>query len=208
MMPIAARLINRLTTELVDVQPFRVASRNIRGWSRDHHYIFFRHLVAMPIRSVLVNGVYRGLDLHLLQLAATSARKELSITGVDLFSAEPCADWTDEQRARGTWEANGFGPPPDMAVAQANAPGATVIKSDSVGFMQTTQERFDCVYLDTSHDEATVRAEIEASRRVLNPGGLLCGDDYIAQGGWGVDLAVQALVPHHAVLFGSIWLET
>ena len=133
----------------------------------------------------------------------------MKLTGVDLFEDAPCADWDDAHRERKTWEAAGYKAPPSMDIAQKNAPSARLVKSDAGEFMEATEETFDVVYLDTSHDEATLRREIPAALRIVNAGGILCGDDYSdccnGASGWGVDRAVQALLPHHLVLFNRIW---
>jgi SAM-dependent methyltransferase len=186
----------------------------IPGWSNSSHALFFHSVIsvigrqAQPLRA-LVCGVYHGLDLALLQWAARSKNIKLDLVGVDLFSDQPCADWDEGQRARGTWEANGFGPPPSMEAAQRNAPGAQLVRANSIEYMRASPLLFDFIYLDTSHDYATVRAELAEARRILAPGGVLAGDDYFEPGsGWGVDRAVCELVPHHVALWGRIWLAT
>lgn len=47
-------------------------------------------------------------------------------------------------------------------------------------------------YLDAAHDEASVRAQIEAILPLMMPGGILCGDDFFAEGVW---TAVTDLLP-------------
>lgn len=211
MIPLPAQLTNRLSTQPVSSETYERIARGIRGWSSFGHWITFRHLVELPVKSILVCGVYHGLDLALIEAAAKEAGKKIELTGVDLFLNEPCADWDETHRARGTWEAAGYEAPPSMEIAAKNAPGATLVQSDAASFMAKTDQRFDVIYLDTSHDEATVRREIAAARRILNPGGLLMGDDY-ADGvngatGWGVDRAVQELLPDHVLVFDRIWIS-
>jgi hypothetical protein len=212
MTPNAATLINQLSLVGVDLAPFREISSRIKGWSREGHYVFFRHLVELPISSVLVCGVYRGMDLALIQSAAKEAGKSLDLVGVDLFADAPCADWPDSKQHATNWREAGFGPPPDIEVARVNAPGAHLFKSDSVKWLEECAVKFDVIYLDTSHDYETVCREITAARRILAPGGILCGDDYTdgvnGASGWGVDRAVQELAPHHVLLFNRIWMET
>jgi SAM-dependent methyltransferase len=38
---------------------------------------------------------------------------------------------------------------------------------------------FDWVYVDAAHDYASVKADLEACRRVVRPGGFICGHDYV-----------------------------
>ena len=211
-----ARIVNTIScrTDADNRRSFSVfhgLRGRIPGWSQLLHLAFFECVAReLPAgASALVCGVYHGLDLACLSYASELHGRNLAIYGVDLFDAGPCADWTPEQREKGSWQANGFGSPPDIEIAAANAPRAVVIRSDSVSFMETTEAKYDFIYLDTSHDEATVAREIEAARRVLAPGGILAGDDYCEAGsGWGVDAAVAAALPNHLVLCNRIWLST
>lgn len=214
--PAYTRIVSSVTnrdesrTQLA-VVAWQKARESIPGWSLPAHAVFFSAVAeAMkPNFRALVCGVYHGLDLALLQWAAKDARKEVEITGVDLFSDQPCADWDEGQRARGTWEANGFGPPPSMEAAQKNATGANLVRANSIEFMESSQQVFDFIYIDTSHDYETVRREIIAAKRILAPGGVLAGDDYSAPGsGWGVDRACCEVIPHHVALWNRIWLAT
>lgn len=60
----------------------------------------------------------------------------------------------------------------------------------------------DLIYVDGSHDEPDVRADIAAALE-LNPG-VVCGDDF--QPGWpGVMAAVTDLVPEHQVGANHFW---
>lgn len=60
------------------------------------------------------------------------------------------------------------------------------------------------VFVDAAHDEASVRRDIALARRLLSPGGLLCGHDYSEF--WpGVVAAVNDLVPQASRGPCSIW---
>jgi predicted O-methyltransferase YrrM len=62
------------------------------------------------------------------------------------------------------------------------------------------------VFIDASHDEASVREDIALARDILAPGGILCGHDY--GGSWtGVKAAVDVMVKSPRVVVGSIWVE-
>jgi len=210
--PIAARITNRLTMLDADAanraHNATVAAHEVgKGWTTPGHCAFFeaalRELNFAP--RILVCGVYRGMDLRLIEYAGSIAGRDPCLTGVDLFSDGPCQDWTDDQRGK-SWEENGFGPPPSMEEAAKAAPRARLIKSNSIEFLRSTKEMFDWIYLDTSHDRATVLAEIEAAKPRVNAGGILSGDDYMGPQTWGVAEAVQTLLPHHVVLFNRVWL--
>lgn len=61
----------------------------------------------------------------------------------------------------------------------------------------------DMVFVDASHDYASVRRDIQTAMRLLKPGGLLCGHDYCR--GWQeVQRAVDELVPGRK-LVETIW---
>lgn len=80
----------------------------------------------------------------------------------------------------------------------------------NVGFtadlVRTYGASADMVFIDASHDEASVRDDIALARKLLAPGGILCGHDY--GGSWtGVKAAVDALVKNPFVAVGSIWVE-
>jgi hypothetical protein len=186
-------------------------SKRIPGWSLPCHASFFSAVceALRPSFTALICGVYHGLDLALLRWAARDTRTLVEITGVDLFSDSPCADWTPEQVARGSWQGNGFGPPPSIEAARLNAPEAEIIRSHSVEYMKTCGRSFDFIYLDTSHDYTTVRDEIAAARNILTERAILAGDDYMQPCvGWGVDRAVCESLPHHVGIASRIWLAT
>lgn len=65
--------------------------------------------------------------------------------------------------------------------------------------------RPDMIFIDGSHDYASVRRDIIACRERLAPGGLLCGHDYTWE--WpGVYQAVQELLPDAKVALGTtLW---
>lgn len=189
---------------------FMVAQvQDIPGWSGSLHYLFFeaciRFLPDNP--SILMCGVYHGRDLFLLAAAAKFLKKPVRLTGVDLFSNEPCADWTEAQKKIGSWELNGFGLPPSMEAAKRNCPEAEIIKTDSYEFMVGHSlddvERFNLVYLDTSHDYESIMEEIVAAKSI---GQLISGDDYTGQPHWGVKRAVDEAFSSRAVFGDCIWL--
>lgn len=117
---------------------------------------------------------------------------------------------------RTTWKSAGFGEAPSADIAHRNlrdrieGTRATVrlVKMQDEEFLNTISPGFDLVYIDTDHTQNTVERQIGQvrSRALMNPGGLLCGDDYLAINGWGVIEAVDKLLPERVIIDGCIWV--
>jgi hypothetical protein len=159
----------------------------------------------------LILGVYRGRDMAYLMDIARRLGRQLHLTGVDKFSDDFCADWPTERQSL-NWHQAGFGTPPCFEAAKAHlaqlgfAAAATVVKERDDAFLAACTERFDAIYLDTSHDYDTVARQIRQCLPLLTEDGLLCGDDYSDQGTWGVKCAVAEFIPGHVVFANWIWL--
>jgi hypothetical protein len=184
----------------------------VPGWSKIEHYLFFRELMkSKPNARILVCGVYHGLDMRYMAGIAEKLGQKVELVGVDLFENKECADWPEELRGKGlTWEQSMHNaPPPSEEASRKNCPSATIYKGNSAEWMTAYRgPAFDIVFLDSSHDFGTVSDEIMAARNILRYGGILAGDDYPASlPSWGVDRAVQALLPNHIVLFNRIWVS-
>ena len=221
-----AAIVNRFTRILAS-DPLRGANLfaplpgPILGWSNLTHWIFFNAILGQcpEIKSVLICGVYRGLDLSLMTDAAKQNNRTIRLVGVDLFSDQPCADWPEELRGK-TWEEAQSFPPPSMEAAREACPTAEIIQSNSIDYLKQHASEFDFIYLDTSHDYQTVHDEItailsqqnrpEQSRSAAaSKGPLLAGDDYAAIAGhdWGVERACNELLPAHLALFHRLWIS-
>lgn len=187
-------------------------TRRIPGYSDAKHYAFFKSLFGRTgIRSILVLGVYHGRDIAFMQSVLAGRTIALDgdavwIVGVDKFTDTACADWPQERAAMG-WDEAGFGLAPDFAAARANTASdhVSLIRSDDEAFLATTAMRFDCVYLDTSHDYATVKRQLGHMQRICAPGALICGDDYSDAGRWGVKSAVADSFNRSYLFADWIW---
>lgn len=196
----------------------------VPGWSGISHYAFFRGLFATLLPApdsrarVLLLGVYRGRDLsfilHILNRYHFDAihDKRVELIGVDRFEDAPCDDWKPEDREK-SWEHAGFGQPPSLEIARANlavySPDcATLVKSDDDAYLRQLAQAegflFDAIYLDTSHDQATVQRQFMQCPPLLKADGIICGDDYLERPEWGVIQAVAENRPDHCVL-SSCW---
>jgi hypothetical protein len=204
---------------LTDHEDDRLAAKAIEmcpGWSGLAHFAFFKTaLIALTPRNILITGVYYGRDIGMMQLAA---RRHLNyspkITGVDLFSGAPCADWPDEKRGM-SWLEAGFGPHPqlDRTVAHLRALNAydhvRLVQSNSIEHMSTTEERYDLIYLDTSHDYETLNKEIDAAKLCASSADIvIAGDDYMRRPNWGVVECVNARFDRFAVYKSCIWVSS
>lgn len=187
-----------------------IAAR-VPGWSGNLHYLFFQAVLeACPeIKSVLMLGVYMGRDISIILDCA--AGRPLQIVGVDRFKDTPCEDWAAEQKTM-SWTEAGFGPPPDIKKAleniNAQPPHAVkLVEAESQVFLAAAKGKVDWVYVDTSHEEKTVREELELIRPMCHEHTIISGDDYTNEGKdwWGVDKAVKGAFKNHQVLMNMIW---
>lgn len=191
-------------------------AKTIPGWSGQHHHLFFSSVMAaLPeLKSILILGVYQGRDIALISNCAKG--RELSIVGVDKFSDTPCADWPEAQRIGGaSWRAAGFPDAPTMAGAYEKLTPRLpethklqLIQADDAEWLELVrgQNLYDLIYLDTSHDEATVIRQLGQIKPLCHATTLIAGDDYKAiLPTWGVEKAVTASFKEHHVLADTIW---
>lgn len=198
----------------------------IPGYSGFVHQGFFKMLLAQPnVNNLLILGVYHARDIAIILDLARRWRRErpLFVWGVDKFTDTACADWPEDKKSM-TWGEAGFGSPPSTVLgvkqniyrAVGPLPGwmdYNIVQADDAEFLEMHAEKplkFDVVYLDTSHDEQTVKRQLAQVPKVLHPGGIICGDDYSddsnAGGNWGVKKAVTEIHPKHTVFGNWIWM--
>ena len=68
------------------------------------------------------------------------------------------------------------------------------------------RHRYDMIFLDASHDYASVKADILAWMPLLAPGGLLCGHD-LGPNWPEVEVAVRELIPDFKLGANQIWFK-
>jgi hypothetical protein len=198
-----------------DMDRVNAINGQIPGWSGLAHYAFFKAVLSdLPwISELLVVGVYQGRDIaYILDVAKRyHPSRKLRIVGVDKFSDTPCADWPEDKRPLG-WQAAGFGQAPSRARAVENLTphkwetvALELIEANDADFLATTKDRFDFIYLDTAHDEATVTRQLQQVSRVASQHALIAGDDYSDAGTWGVKKAVGNSLSRHEVFADWIW---
>lgn len=184
----------------------------VPGWSDAKQFRFFRRVFANhpEISDVLMLGVYHGRDICIMRdvLDRYHAGRYVRIVGVDRFSAERCADWPTWAKSWGQLT-RGM-PPPNKDAAQANIASDTVqlVQAGDTDFLDLCNERFDFVYVDTSHDYASVRAVLTRLKPVCRPRAVVSGDDFSDDIGWGVARAVNETFTHHVLHDDWIWETT
>jgi len=151
-------------------------------------------------------------------LESQAAGKELVVeigswrgrSSVALAAAEKlvCVDtFVDQQQETGT----GVDILPDfMAAIGDDSPKVTAIRGDvsDSDFVESLEHTYggeaDVVFIDASHDEASVRRDIATAKRLIKDGGIICGHDFSYA--WpGVMAAVIELFPGFQRAGESIW---
>ena len=195
-----------------DMQRMESIRQTIPGYSELLHYAFFKHLLAcFTVKRLLILGVYHGRDVAYLMDLARALGRPLEVVGVDKFSDDFCEDWPKERQSL-NWQEAGFGTSPSFEAAQAHmarfgfSDSVTLVKERDEVFLASCSERFDAIYIDTSHDYDTVARQVRQTVRLLTDDGLLCGDDYSDQGTWGVKRAISEFAPGHVVFSNWVWI--
>lgn len=184
-------------------------NERIRGWSNANHYWFFKSWLDAftEAKSVLIVGVYLGRDISYMLDAAGD--RALTVTGIDKFNAEPCDDWPAEKRGM-TWEQAFNCPPPDISVAAYNIgvgpPHVRLLKENDKDWLEAATGAYDLIFLDSSHEYASISRQIRAVHKLCHPFSVVGGDDYAnVMPGWGVTEAVKEAFKSHQVIDSRIW---
>lgn len=201
-------------SSLQDRECSKIAAK-VPGWSRITHWVFWKALLdATPLRSLLMCGVYQGRDICLLLHARNLFHpgRALRIIGVDRFTDTDCDDWLETARGK-SWEENKYGPPPSVQVAAQNIQAylrngddVRLIQQDDAEYLAGASPEWDGIYLDSSHDYATVHRQIDQCRTLCRHAEtLIMGDDFNDEGTFGVRRAVTEHFGSVATLAHLIW---
>ncbi len=117
-----------------------------------------------------------------------------------------CVDLWDGNLAPGI-SGGGWATETCYAAFKANVAGRQVIPLRMTSLEAARQLRhkhFDVIFIDADHSYEAVKADIEAWRPLLVPGGLLCGHDFSEQFD-GVRRAVRELLPGYRLGPGWLW---
>jgi hypothetical protein len=205
---IVDQLLSRI---LLGIRPSPIEiAMNVPGYSDKSREIAFRYLLTKykpKPKRVLIIGVYFGRDIVMM----SHIMKTGLIVGVDKFSDDFCDDWPEDLRDK-NWEDAGFGPAPDLASAKRNVQRYAhkevkihLIRQRDEDYLSSCRDKFNMIYLDTSHDEMTVSRQIRQAIPLVDEGGILAGDDFGDIGIWGVKSAVEKCLVKFEVLSGMVW---
>jgi len=192
----------------------RALDRVIPGYSDGKHWRFFHRLLKSGnIRFIAIMGVYQGRDIaYMVRALESGGVKDFHITGFDRFADVAGEDWPAEKKGM-TWEEAGFGPAPTLENARSKLQNAgmfsnvTLIKGDADEIL-VTDEKFDFIYIDISHDyESTIHA-IDLAIAKAKPSTIIGGDDFSDQDTWGVKRGVEAKFKRYELSEGWIWSAT
>lgn len=147
----------------------------VRGWQTEAERMALRRW-AFGLQ-VLEIGAFEGLST--MQLAITATH----VTTIDTF------DGRGTVHSGSDTEVNFHRNMQACGLSHKVLP----IKGESLQVMSRLEQVFDLVYIDGSHDYESVRADAEAARKLLKPGGFLAFHDYDL-GHPGVQQVVDALV--------------
>ena len=182
----------------------------IGGWSGPNHYLFFSSVLneLREVKNILILGVYMGRDIAIM---SDSCKRDLMIVGVDKFEDSPCEDWPDKNIK--SWTEAGFGTAPSVELAIKNLEARLpanhqfrIIQSDDAVWLENVVGKFDFIYVDTSHDKATVVRQFAQIKKLCHENTLVAGDDYEnIVPTWGVKDAVTECTKQHHVLADCIW---
>lgn len=183
------------------------------GYSTQLHWDVFHTLLADErIKKICICGVYFGRDVcYIASILNSYGRSDYTIYAIDKFEDAFCDDWPEEKRIL-NWDAAGFGPAPSVEKAQQNInalgleKNIIVKKMRDVDFLSQTDERFDLIYLDTSHDYNTVKTTIQLAGSRLTADGIIGGDDFSDEGEWGVKSAVNASFEKYNLYGNWLWM--
>ncbi len=117
-----------------------------------------------------------------------------------------CVDLWDGNLAPGI-SGGGWTPETCFAAFLANTAGRRVLRArlpSLVAAEKLSYRLFDMIFLDADHSYEAVKADIQAWRLLLAPGGLLCGHDFSEEFP-GVKRAVRELLPGFGLGPGWLW---
>lgn len=148
----------------------------------------------VPLVEVALKDRYRPLVLEIGAYEGVSG-EVFSLFGAEVLSVDPWPHWIED-----VFQAclRRMKPYPGWGFIRAESPGA---------LLPLKSQAYDLVYIDGDHSYQAVRADIQASRRLVKPGGWIGGHDYDGPDTPDVKRAVDELLGVPPQLFSdSNWL--
>jgi len=159
----------------------------LRGWGSTHP-VFERVLASVEARDILEVGSWKGASaLHMAALQRNMGRADSEIVCVDtcLGSLEFWTDRSDGERYRSLNLRYGY--PTVYYTFLSNVLAAheqevitpfPITSAIAARFFAQRGLSFDVIYIDGSHDEADVAADLASYWPLVRFGGVMFGDDY------------------------------
>lgn len=181
------------------------------GYSNSSNWHYFDVVLSNPkIEDICILGVYHGRDIAYLSSILKKHNREGFIIGVDKFKDEFGDDWPTHLRDK-SWENAGYGKPPSLETTTNNLSNFDVnnvqlVQETAQHYLQTTDKKFDFIYIDVSHDYQTTIDVIKLALPRLKDEGIIGGDDYEDNDTCKVKSAVRNSFKEHLVYHNWMWL--
>lgn len=179
-------------------------SVDTQGWN-SRHPVFRKEMEALRPTAIIEVGTWKGASaIHMARLARI-LRLDAAILCVDTWLGGDRAyvehSYIDDTLPRG-------GRLRLLDIFMTNVlsaglqnviypmPSTSADAAESLRFMGVTA---DLIYVDAAHTEPEVAADLENYWPVLRPGGVMIGDDYVAENWPGVVMAADAFAARHGL---------
>jgi predicted O-methyltransferase YrrM len=137
----------------------------------DRRALFYLVGALKPV-SILEIGTHVGASTVHIGAAMSPGSRLITVDMHDVNDG-PAAWWRTARLQRS----------PGQMLAELNAGlDVSFVKSDSVAFLNRTDQRFDLIFLDGDHAMETVLEELPLSLRKLSPNGVILLHDYFPNG--------------------------
>jgi SAM-dependent methyltransferase len=183
--------VARVWDLLFDVSPYEGFDPapypdDMQGWGSDHP-VLTEAIRALKPASVVEVGSWKGRSAINMALAAKEARLATEIVCVDTWLGSPehwdrhaHPDWYQSLHMRNGWPLLYYVFLANVVrhgVADVITPFPNTSDNAAAMFRQHGI-RFDLAYIDAAHEYESASRDFETYYDLLNPGGLLIGDDY------------------------------
>lgn len=158
-----------------DIEAFHPANDLWGGVNPGDRRALYSLIRGLNPASVLEIGTHIGSSaLHLARALKTNGRGG-TLDTVDIY------DVNDPEC--GAWKSVGAPASPAETLRRMGLSDfVTFHTGGSLNYIETTDQKFDIIFLDGDHSARAVYKEVSASLRILSPGGILLLHDYYPEG--------------------------